>query len=218
MSADLFTKEVAGLLGFSGFVFLLMLGFWFCLGIFRNFGYYRMAKKSDVHGAGFIFFPIIWVEPIAGLAKQSYRFYKRKKRDLSPPMFIFGFLGAISIVLAFVVLFADSDSLIASWTLLFLAVVFYFIRTILRYYCLYWIFRDHFPQNATLIFISCLLYQFFGGLVFTLLGLAIIPLLCPDLFWVFAWVGSGRVPVSITGVGYGEEQPSWEEWEMSLSR
>ena len=76
----------------------------------------------------------------------------------------------------------------------------------------------NFPFNATVIFVSCLLYQFLGFSILSSLGLWIIPLLSPDLFWIFDWIGSGRVPASITGVGYSEEQPFWEEWEMSLRR
>lgn len=87
MSTEAFMRNLMEQFAGIGPGLLLLFTFWAGLGIFRNFGYYRMAKKVNVHGAGFIFFPIIWVEPVAGLMKQSYRFYKGKKLDLSGPMF-----------------------------------------------------------------------------------------------------------------------------------
>lgn len=226
MSTEAFMENLMEQFAGIGSGLLLLFTFWAGLGIFRNFGYYRMAKKVNVRGAGFIFFPIIWVEPVAGLMKQSYRFYKGKKLDLSGPMFFWGLLPCLLVLFFFAYFsagFADIDgstygSAFTVYICLLLAGVAIFIRKILAFYAYFWIFKNYFPYNATVIFVSCLLYQFLGSSILSSLGLWIVPLLCPDLFWIFAWIGSGRVPASITGVGYSEEQPFWEEWEMSLRR
>lgn len=200
----------------AGLAFLLIFCFWICLGVFRNCGYYRMAKKVGVKGAGFIFFPVVWCEPIAGLMRQSYRFYKRKKLDLSGPMFFSGMMIGLLVFLGFVFLMVSLDSYFLFWTLVFFAAVAGFVRDVLALYCYYWIFRNYFPRNATVFFVCCLAYRFLGGLILPFFGLWIVPILCPDLFWIFAWFGSGKVPVSVTGKNYGESQPSWDEWEESL--
>lgn len=223
MSTEAFMRNLMEQFAGIGLGLLLLFTFWAGLGIFRNFGYYRMAKKVNVRGAGFIFFPIIWVEPVGGLMKRSYRFYKGEKLDPSGPMFFWGLLSCLFVFLFFVHLSAGDiysftyGSAFTAYVCLFLAGVAIFIRKILVFYAYFWIFKNYFPRDATVIFVSCLLYQFLGPLILSSLGLWIIPLLCPDLFWIFAWIGSGKVPASVTGVGY-EQQPSWEEWEMSLRR
>lgn len=212
-----FEDRLYTMLGASFLAILLFLLFWICLGVFRNFGYYRMAKKVNVKGAGFIFFPLIWCEPIAGLMKQSYRFYKRKKLDLSGLMFFCGVLGGIFVFLAIICFVSvPVEGILLLYVFLFFAIVANFVRTVLVFYAYYWIFKNYFPRYATVFFVCCVAYSILGGLIFSALRLWIIPVLCPDLFWAFVWFGSGKVPVSVTGKNYGEDQPSWEEWEESL--